>query len=511
MKKLITALIGVLFLWGMLNPGAAFAGEPFGGKQGEQGIEKALIYFQGVQNADGGFTAQKGGTSSKKLTGWVIIALEAAGEDAANGSWAPSGKSPLDFLKNSPQPLEETSDYALQLLAYAAAGQGASTEAQELTSKILSFQQEDGQFWQPDKGEQGMINAHMWSVLSLSAVGKEIPQKDKVKSWLLRQQNQDGGFGWLEGMDSDVDDTAIAIQTLIMLGETPDSPSVRKALAFIKGLQQENGGFSAGDWMGGDANASSNAWAIQGILAAGENPQGADWTVGQHNPVTHLLSLANQDGSFNWKEGVSSSPVNTTVFAVLALAGKPHPVNMTYGFQNSTAGTSGLFSDLSSDYWAYESIEALVKEGVLSGYPDGTFGPERPVTRAEFTKFLISGLDLPKGNNDSAARFSDIPENHWARSFISAAVDQGYINGRPDGTFDGNGKIIGAELSAMLVRALPQDKKDQLTEGPKWYSSYVETARKEGLLYPQFEENVVATRAQCSFSINQLIKLLSKN
>lgn len=374
MKKWMASLIGVLLLWGMLIPGVASADAPFSGKQGESGIKKAVAYFQQMQNPDGGFSAKKGGTSSKILTGWVIIALTAAGEDIDGASWAPVGKSPFDFLKNSDQPVEETCDYAPLLLAYAAAGKGSSPEAQDLTAKILSFQQEDGQFWQPDKGETGMINAHMWSVLALSAVGAEIPQKDKVKDWLLRQQNEDGGFGWLEGMESDADDTGVAIQALILLGEAADSPAMEKALTFVKGFQQENGGFSAGAWMGKEANAASDAWVVQGILAAGENPMDPAWTVGRHNPVTHLLSLANQDGSFNWKEGVSSSPVNTTAFAVMALAGKPHPVNLSYGFQNGATGDPGLFSDLAPDYWAYDSIQSLVSAGcwaVIRTAPSG--------------------------------------------------------------------------------------------------------------------------------------------
>lgn len=510
MKRQIAGLMGVILLLVVLMQGVALADLSFSGKQGEDGIKKAVTYLHGMQNPDGGFSNKKGGTSSKALTSWVIMALATAGEDIGVSSWAPSGKSPLDFLKNSDQPLEETCDFARLLLAYSASGDGSSQEAQELAGKIISFQQEAGQFWQPDKGETGMINAHMWSVLALASTEKEIPQKDKAKNWLLNQQNDDGGFGWVEGMESDADDTGVAIQALILLGEVPDSAPIKNALTFLKGFQQENGGFSAGEWMGKEANAASDAWVIQGILAAGENPLDLKWIVQEQSPINHLLSLAKQDGSFNWKEGVSSSPVNTTAFAIIALAGKPLPVNLSYGFQSRDTGTTGLFSDLSSDYWAYDSIQSLVSLGALGGYPDGTFGPEKPVTRGEFTKFMVSGLGVQSQKSDAAARFNDIPAAHWAREFVSAALDQSFITGRSEDSFDLNGKITGAELAAMLVRALPGEMGEGMEEGPQWYSGYVKVAEENGLLYPDFRENTGATRAQCAFSISQLAKLLGE-
>jgi len=507
-KMRIIKFAGIVLTLVMLLQGGAVADGVFTGKQGEDTIKKAVVYLHRMQNSDGGFFAKKNGTSSKALTSWVVMALAAAGEDINSSSWTPSGKSPVDFLKSSDQPLEETCDYARLLLAYTASGNSQAEEAQALEAQIISFQQKEGQFCQPDQGETGMINSHMWSILALASTGKEIPQKYKAKDWLLSQQNDDGGFGWVEGIESDADDTGVAIQTLILLGEDPNSNVIQKALAFLKSYQQENGGFSAGEWMGKEANAASDVWVIQGLLAAGENPLDEKWTVNGKNPITHLLSLQNQDGSFNWKEGVNSAPVTNTAYAVMALAGKSFPVNLCYGYQSSNSKpAAGLFSDLDPDYWAYNSIKELVEAGVLGGYPDGTFGPEKLVTRGEFTKFMVCGLGLQNQKSDAAAKFTDIPAGHWAGSFISVALDQGYINGRSENVFDLNGKITGAELAAMLVRALPEEKRAELTDGPQWYSGYVELAGAEGLLYPDFQETSGATRAQCAYSISQLAKL----
>jgi prenyltransferase beta subunit len=506
-KKIFLVSIVLLFTLWVVN--IAY-GESNLSVQNRESIEKGVNYLKSMQNTDGGFCAKKGRPSSRSLTAWVVLALTGANVDCTESTWAPAGKNPLDYLKNTPDDVDTTCDYAVLLLALTAAGQGSGQQARSLEEKIISFQQEDGQFAQRDKGEEGVINAHIWSVLALGSTGNDIPHRDKARKWLLKHQNTDGGFGWIQGVESDTDDTGAAVQALILMGENFDSPAIKNALRFIKGHQQSNGGFSAGKWMAKEANACSDAWVLQGLIAAGEDPADSSWTVNNKNGISHLLSLQNKDGSFNWKEGVLSSPVTTTSYAIMALAGKPHPVQIQYDSKKEGNQGPAVFSDLSEGYWAYSSIMDLVQTGVLGGYEDKTFRPENRVTRAEFTKFMVSGLGMATGASDGAARFKDIPAHHWARGFISSAVEKGFIQGRPNGTFDPQGKITGGELAAMLVRALPAEKKESLTEGPKWYSGYVKLAGEEGLLYPGFQGDTNATRAQCSFSIRELQKALAK-
>lgn len=501
-KRKILICLSLALLFVFIFTGTSFANDSYPDQKVSQSIKKAVSYLHKYQNDDGGFSSKKGGPSSRALTSWVVMAIVAAGEDVTGSAWEPSGKNPIDYLKNCNKELEETCDYARLLLSLTAAKQGTMYRGIDLAAKIASFQQESGQFFQPAWNEHGMINSHMWSILALASAGYDIPDKDKAKKWLLKHQNEDGGFGWVEGTYSDTDDTGVAIQALVMLGEDPaTSSAIKKALKYLKDCQQKDGGFSCGnDWMGNESNSASDAWVLQGLLAAGENPVSEKWSVNGKNPLSHLLSLQNNDGSFNWKEGVTSSPVKMTAFAIMALAGKPHPVNIDY------CGKS-MFSDLSSSHWAYASIVKLVNAKVLSGYPDGTFKPDKSVTRAEFTKFMVCGLGLENVVSYSAGKFPDVPQGHWARKYISIAVDKEYVKGRPGGRFDPNGKITGAELATMLVRALPPEKKSQMTEGPYWYSGNVKLARENGLLYPGFQAGENATRAQCAYSIVRLKNL----
>lgn len=471
-----------------------------------ESIDKAIKYLHSVQNDDGGFPANEGRKSSVAVTSWVIMALTAAGEDITDSSWTPKNKNPIDYLKESKVNLEETIDYARMLLTLSSINEDYIYNGENILDKILSFQQSDGQFCQPEKGEKGMINAHMWSVLAIASTSHDIPNKEKAKKWLISKQNEDGGFGWIEGAQSDLDDTAIAIQTLIILGENPKtSPAIIKALKYMKSQIQKDGGFSAGDWMGKDSNSASDSWGLQALIAAEENPFDVKWSENGENPVTHLLSLQNENGSFNWKKEISSSPVQMTAYAIMALRQKPFPVNTNYkdyGIKDKE------FSDLKSDYWAYDEIMKLVRENVLSGYPDNTFKPEKLVTRAEFTKYIVAGLGLEDIQSNGKLKFDDVPKNHWAYDFIRIGVNKGFIKGRSENKFDLNGKITGAEIAAMLVRCLPKEKIANIKQGPYWYSGYVEIAKKNSLLYPGFNAKKAATRAQCAYSMVQLKNFL---
>lgn len=472
----------------------------------EKSISRAIKYLHDIQNDDGGFPAKKGRSSSIALTCWVIMALTAVGEDVKDSYWTPKDKNPIDFIKNSNVDLQETVDYARMLLALTAANEEIVYNGENLLNKIISFQKSNGEFYQ--SGEKGMINTHIWSILAIASTGNEIPNKEKAKQWLISNQNEDGGFGWLVGVESDSDDTAAAIQALILFGEDPDSLVIKKAFEFIKNCQQSDGGFSAGKWIGTDSNSASDSWVLQALAAIRKNPISDIWSIKGKNALTHLLSLQNENGSFDWKKGISSSPVQMTAYSIMALKGKPFPINISYEEYRA----KGIkFSDVDEKHWAYDEIMELVERNVVSGYPDGTFKPEKYVSRAEFTKYIVNGMGLKDIKLYENLKFVDVSKEHWAYDIIRICVEKGIIKGRTEKRFDPNGKITGAELAAMLVRSLPIEKKSNLKQGPYWYSGYVEVARENNLLYPDFKPTKTATRAQCAYSIIQLIRNLFHN
>ena len=107
-----------------------------------------------------------------------------------------------------------------------------------------------------------------------------------------------------------------------------------------------------------------------------------------------------------------------------------------------------------TDYEA--AVSALVELGVVNGYTDGTFLPEKVVSRAEMAKLLVvaAGLEPAADVAKGATRFSDVDGAHWASGYINVAAEYGYIVGYPDGTFQPDATVTYAEAVTMSLRVL---------------------------------------------------------
>ncbi len=504
--KIIIAFIIVLVFFSSCVSVSASQGENFAAE-----IQKTVRYLHTTQNQDGGFPYKEGQESSQSVTCWVIMALAAAGEDINAREWTPGSKNPVDFLNNCPEDLNNTCDYARTLLALTSADQGMIYHGTNLVQSILSFQQEDGQFAQVLKGEKGFINSHMWSILALDSAGQEIPDKEKARQWLMNRQNNDGGFGWCEGIPSDADDTAVAIQVLTLLGEDPScSEVIKNSLDYLETCQAEDGGFSSGYLAGTKSNASTDASVIQALLAAGQLPASEAWSVQDNNAVTHLLGLQDQSGLFYYMPGVIAGPIKTSAAALQSLSNISCVPENNSAKQPPEPANGLVLNDVPEAYWAYQQISELVKADVLNGYPDGTFRPENPVNRAEFAAMLVKGMNLANGSYSGESGFIDVAENFWALSYIKTCTEKGYVNGMPGGEFRPGQSITGAQLAAILVRTLPIET-PATGSGPYWYLELVKTASENGLLYPDFNPEAAANRAQCAYSIMKLRDKLKIN
>ena len=84
--------------------------------------------------------------------------------------------------------------------------------------------------------------------------------------------------------------------------------------------------------------------------------------------------------------------------------------------------------------WAEPFIKALVAKDIIKGYPDGTFKPDQPVTRAEFAALLNKAFELKDVR--AARKFKDVPKKYWAAEVIQKAYRGGFLSGYPNGTFE---------------------------------------------------------------------------
>lgn len=83
-------------------------------------------------------------------------------------------------------------------------------------------------------------------------------------------------------------------------------------------------------------------------------------------------------------------------------------------------GASMNFSDLPEDHWAYPYVEYMVDNGIVSGYPDGTFKPNEPFSRAAFATLLYKTFELEP--TTSPVDFVDLPSDHWAYTYIQSSL-----------------------------------------------------------------------------------------
>ena len=90
------------------------------------------------------------------------------------------------------------------------------------------------------------------------------------------------------------------------------------------------------------------------------------------------------------------------------------------------------FSDVNNNYWAKDFIQDLSERGIIKGFPDGSFRPDAPVTRAEFAAMVRS---VKKAKTRAAVRFADVPSNFWASGAIAEAYEMGWMSGYPGNVF----------------------------------------------------------------------------
>ncbi len=108
------------------------------------------------------------------------------------------------------------------------------------------------------------------------------------------------------------------------------------------------------------------------------------------------------------------------------------------------------FTDMNQAAWAEQAVNALVGMGIISGYPDGTFQPNKNITRAEFAKIIV--LASGQYDKDAKVNFTDVPENAWYYSYVASAYKLGFINGRSETIFDPNSNITRADLCTIVYR-----------------------------------------------------------
>jgi energy-coupling factor transport system substrate-specific component len=281
-------------------------------------IARAVAYLQHAQNSDGGFGGAPGQHSSELYSAWAAIGLAAAGRDPL--TLTRDGHSVLSALRSEASTLEGAGDDERTILALHACGLPASDfPGTSLLSKLVHERSSDGSFGR-------LVNITAFAIFALRVAGSSADNAivSDAGRWLVAQQGSDGGFGFAaRGGGEDVDDTAAALQAAIDASGQRGGTLVAHAVAYLRRAQNPDGGFP--EQPGGESNAQSTAWAVQGLDAAGVNVAAVK-RGHSRSPLAYLESLIAANGSVYYSRTSAQSPVWVTAQALTALAGKPFPV-----------------------------------------------------------------------------------------------------------------------------------------------------------------------------------------
>jgi energy-coupling factor transport system substrate-specific component len=273
-------------------------------------------YLLKTQNSDGGWGGVGGQASAQLYTGWAALGLAATGRNPRDVRRA--GHGPLDFMRANAAQLSDIGELERTILVLCASGLSPRNFAgRDLVAEVEGLRRADGSY-------PGGTVLGAFAVLALKASGRgSTPGVRATVRWLERRQNPDGGFSVAgRGIQSAIDDTGATIEGLVAGGRRGGA-AVRRAAAYLVRQQNPDGGFPLN--AGGPSNAQSTSYAVQGLLAAGRNPDGVR-RGGSRSPLAYLRSLTQSDGLVRYSRQSSQTAVWVTAQAAMALARKPLPL-----------------------------------------------------------------------------------------------------------------------------------------------------------------------------------------
>ena len=233
-----------------------------------------------------------------------------------------------------------------------------------------------------------------------------------------------------------------------------------------------NSGYRAGSW---DTTPVGNAKVEKDTVFtytyAKKSSSGGGGGGGSHKPTVtipddvptglngddhYAYIVGYPDSTVRPQNGITRAEVATIFFRLL-----------TDETRNANSTKSNSYSDVAAGAWYNHAVSTLSAMGIVKGDSHGKFNPNAPITRAEFAAIAARFDDKA---NTTAVDFSDIA-SHWAKDEISAAANNGWINGYTDGTFRPNNKITRAEAMTLVNRVLkrlPETAEDLHNDMIKW-------------------------------------------
>lgn len=181
---------------------------------------------------------------------------------------------------------------------------------------------------------------------------------------------------------------------------------------------------------------------------------------------------------------------------------------------------SDKFTDLAGYEWAIDHIDKLMDRKIVEGTSETTFEPGADVTRAQFAKMIVEtfGLEL---KDQAFNAYIDVKNDDWFKSYVDIASQNGIVNGYPNGTFLPNARITREEMCVMLARALTPfnlETKDNAfadkAEMSDWAMESINLLSAHGVIVGKGDNNFApkdyATRAESAVVISRIVDIVEK-
>lgn len=267
---------------------------------------QAAAWLKAQQNDDGGFGASPGADSSVNITARSMLGLAAAEINPLDVKAAK--KTPLAYLKDRRKSLDDASDIALVILALKTVNSDPRDfEGRDLVEALRV---------RSGKGYSygNKVNVAAFAALAFQSV-KAQGMRDNVVDWLRSVQTDNGGWGISSEAKSDPDSTGTVLQA------RPGTKSIRKAMAYLRGVQQSSGGFASG----GTVNSQSTGLVVTGSIASGKGPNFLKQN--GNSGLDFLLQRQADDGAIWYSKSSDQTRVWVTADTIPALAGIALPIS----------------------------------------------------------------------------------------------------------------------------------------------------------------------------------------
>jgi len=204
------------------------------------------------------------------------------------------------------------------------------------------------------------------------------------------------------------------------------------------------------------------------------------------NSVMYNVSAQHWQPQLNVPFVVSGS---TQVKAIAVASGFDNSAVLS--FTPETLGDDGgNFTDVPADFWAAAEIKALAEKGIIAGMGGGLFAPQGALTRAQFSKMIVLAVNGEEPPQAATGQFSDVAQGAWYAPYVTEGVKLGLFTGYEDGSFRPNDPVTREQMLAVAVRAMPDDDGETPEDVgafaseriSSWAKVYVEYAYSSGLV-----------------------------